>query len=378
MSNKTEDCPLKREEKWRLVNTVDDQLVVEFPDFTRSDLRRWKRQLSRGKLGLLLYLVKGRTEQEMGKKFSKWKKYLDEGYDGYNLFISRNQYNERVYILLPVPRTDVTVKKRDFSYHVAQVNGQKQPYIIVQMPKKAFGEGGMIRVVPLFDVHYGQRGHRHEKFLSYLRWIEETPNIYVVVGGDLMENALDDNRGMSYDQDENPMSQLETMVKLLAPIAHKIILMTPGNHEWRTYKRAGIDPMAVIARELNVPYFSGPALVDVLAKGYRWTIHVFHGRTGSQTKGGKLNAAGRPRRFTGMVHFYLSGHTHDPMVNSETIIIPDPVNCRLIYPQQWTVVAQSFLRWEETYAYRANYPPPGSGGVTIELYDNGEYRATQV
>jgi hypothetical protein len=88
-----------------------------------------------------------------------------------------------------------------------------------------------------------------------------------------------------------------------------------------------------------------------------------------------MNMAGRAQKFTGFINFYLSGHTHDPMANSETCIVEDPVNCRLIFPQQWTVVAQSFLGWENTYAYQAGYCPPGKGGVTLELHDNGEYRA---
>jgi hypothetical protein len=49
------------------------------------------------------------------------------------------------------------------------------------------------------------------------------------------------------------------------------------------------------------------------------------------------------------------------------------VEKRLIYPQQWTIIAPSFLRWEGTYAYRAGFAPPGAGGVSLHLYKNGEY-----
>ena len=54
----------------------------------------------------------------------------------------------------------------------------------------------------------------------------------------------------------------------------------------------------------------------------------------------------------------------------------NPGACRLDYKQTWTVIAPSFLRWEGTYAYRAGYAPPGSGGVALHLYEDGKYRAT--
>jgi hypothetical protein len=131
----------------------------------------------------------------------------------------------------------------------------------------------------------------------------------------------------------------------------------------------------VTAQILDVPYFNGPVYCSIMGKEHRWRIYAFHGFTNSQTKGGKLNAAGKPRIFTDFVNFYVSGHTHDPIVNPETCIVEDPERCRLIYCTQWTVVCPSFMRWEQTYAYEFGYPPPGKGGVAMRLYANGDYSA---
>jgi hypothetical protein len=324
-------------------------------------------------------LLTARTRQEIEDVFGpSTDALLEETYPGLNLFTQIDNYGRNIYILLPeVDRDNIRIKSREWKFfHSQSTEGDfVQPYQLVQLPDELF-TGGEVIVAPLYDVHFGHYGHKREKLLSYIRWIEETPNILTFLGGDLQENALDDGRGMMYSQEIPPDLQVNGICKILAPIAHKILFTLPGNHEKRTQKRAGIDPMKIVAQTLDVPYFSGPVYCSILGMGHRWRIYAFHGTTSSQTKGGKLNAAGRPRIFTDFMNFFVSGHTHDPLVNPETCIVEDPERCRLTYRTQWTVVAPSFLRWEQTYAYEAGWPPPGQGGVAIRLYANGDYNAT--
>jgi hypothetical protein len=317
------------------------------------------------------FLSKGRTEREMVAEFGN-ADMLKEKFEGLDLYRQRNAWNEPVFILIPKMKKLEVLKPKEWTYHVARSeDGVEEPYLMVQLPDFK----GKITVVPLYDVHFGHHAHRSEKFLAYINWIASTPNVYAILGGDLMENALDDGRGMSYDQTENPQTQLDEMTKMLAPIAHRILVSVPGNHEARTEKRSGIDVTQVLAERLQVPYFCGPVFLDVLGNGYRWSFYVQHGNTFSRTKGGKMNAAARPKTFTGLVHFFVSGHVHDKNVGSETLLLQDPVNCRLIQVEQWFVVAQSFLGWYKTYAYRAGWQPPAPGGVAMELDENGSYRA---
>ncbi|MFA5933962.1 MAG: hypothetical protein WC795_01950 [Candidatus Paceibacterota bacterium] len=325
------------------------------------------------KAEFLKFLMKAKTEKEIFEKFGEdGKILLKESYDKYQLFTNRNNYNELLYVLLPTISPVIEIKPKQWHYHLGKSDeGIDQPYILIQLPdfKKR------IKIAPLFDVHYGNFAHKHKKFLTYLRWIAETENVYAVLGGDLMENALDDGRGMSYDQIKSPHNQLDDMTIMLAPIAHKILFATTGNHEERTYKKTGIDVMEVLANRLHVPYFAGPIFASIMANGYKWSIYTFHGNTNSRTKGGKMNSANRPKMFTGFINFFLSGHVHDRVCENETCVVEDPINCRLVYMSQWTVIAPSFLGWEKTYAYRAGYPPPAMGGVSLELYDNGDYQA---
>lgn len=318
------------------------------------------------------FLSKAKTEKEIVETFGDVS-LLKHKFDGMFIYNQRNAWNEPIYILLEEPTEEVKLKPKDWHFAIAKdEEGVEQPYIMCQL--KNFK--GKLIVVPLFDVHSGHFAHRREKFLAYIQWIANTPNVYAILGGDLMENALDDGRGMTYDQTMNPQTQLDEMTSLLSPIAHKILVSVPGNHEGRTEKKSGIDVSKVLAERLKIPYFSGPVFMDVLANGFRWSFYVQHGNTFSRTKGGKMNAAARPKMFTGLVHFFVSGHVHDKNVGSETLLIQDPVNCRLIQVEQWFVIAQSFMNWYKTYAYKAGWQPPAPGGVAMELDENGSYRAT--
>lgn len=325
------------------------------------------------------YLLKSRTMREMTAKFgAKVGDLLSDGFEGLHLFEQRNNQGEMVYILLPQVNLSLDLQPRIVKHHTSfNEAGQQQPYLLVDLPDSLFSqdEEGEAIILPIYDVHFGHVGHKREKFLSYLRYIAETPNVVAFLGGDLMENALDDGRGMTYDSDRAPMQQLHECVEMLAPIAHKIMFALPGNHEWRTYKVSGLDPMRYLADRLEIPYFDGPVYVSMVWNEYKWKMHAGHGYGSSTTKGGKMNRAGGPRKYFDFLHFIVSGHVHDPVVNSETTVVEDPINCRLIYPQTWTVIAPSFLRWEGTYAYRAGYAPPGSGGVSLRLFKNGDYRA---
>lgn len=362
----------------KLAETLDDNLTTVFPKWKRGELRQLKAEYLKTKqppkeLVFRDFLAKGRTKAEIAERFDNPDELLAQHYDGYALFQQVNEFNQTLYILLPAENLSVIkVKPKDWTFTIGREdNGEIQPYICVQLPM--FKKN--VQIALLYDLHYGHAKHRKEKLQSYVDWIQRSPNVYAILGGDLMENAID--RGMQFDQDIQPHSQLDDLAAILAPIAHKVLFSVPGNHEERTQKATGIDVAKVLADKLEIPYFSGPVFCSILANGHKWTIFAQHGRGNSQTKGGKMNMASRPASFVNNVDFIVCGHVHDRVSEAQTIIVEDPANCRLIYKNQWIVIAPSFLGWMDTYAYRAGYRPPSLGGVAIYLYEDGTCKADQ-
>jgi len=328
---------------------------------------------------LTAYLETGRTYRQLIKKFGdNVDSYLIPGpwSDHFNLFKDINKHGEHSFILLPTVMDWVQpVQEKDWTYHIPVKNGYQQPYQIIQMPEDVYRIDGRygkcFSIVPLFDAHYGCQGHRQQKFQKYLKWIAETPGLYVILGGDLMDNALDDGRGMSYDQWVPPQFQLDDMTEMLAPIAHRVLTMFPGNHEWRTYKKTGIDISKILANRLKIPYHTGPVLLSILAGENKYTVYAYHGFTRPGTKGGQLNSAMKPMKWID-ADFFLSGHTHEALVSEDTTLRENAQDGSLDFRPRWTVITQSFMGWLETYGYRAGYGPTAGGGVLLELFENGE------
>ena len=317
------------------------------------------------------FLLKARTLRQIAVKFKLPEfeviKLLQKPFPDYDLFEPRNKYNEITYCYVRRPPKELILEPRE----IATRKADKEDYIQIQIRDK----GDEIRVIPLCDAHYGNRCHRSDKFLRYIDYIRQTDGVYAVLMGDMTESKTETGKGHIYDQDIDPNSQLNEMTLMLSPIAHKILAMCPGNHEQQIFQKSGIDVVSVMADRLEIPYFRGAGAFHILWQGNEFGFKIFHGKGGGQTKGGKINAAGKAKRWWEGMDFFLSGHTHDSICNPETKFVPDLINCRIIEKTYWVLVAPSFLGYWGGYAQKSDYAPPTKGGVACVLYSSGEFKA---
>jgi hypothetical protein len=347
----------------------DSELQENFPGQKIETLRRQQRafrEKSSPTEKLIKFMSKGRTEIEMAEQGIA---LSDLNVKGYELYTTRNTFGEPMHLLLPAI-TKTKIKKKAWTYHWAD----DQPYIMIQLPDNGARK---IKIVPIADVHYGSVAHMTEKFREYINWIAATPNVYAFIVGDLFENSHgDSNKGVSmYEQEVRPKKQIDDMVEILSPIAHKILWAIPGNHEDRSRIR-DYDPLERMCEQLEIPYSFEAVYADVLWNGYVFTFHTAHGKSASMTKGGKLNSAIRPQAIQEHVMFTVSAHVHDAMVNWTTRICRDRKNVELQLKKQYVIICPSFMSYFKSYASKAGYEPGGNGVITCIIYPNGEYHAS--
>lgn len=325
---------------------------------------------------VLDYLTKGRTMGEMVRRFrlpeEKVRELLVPVREGYELFQTRNNQMERVWVYIPIPREEIVVKPREYKYAL-QPDGQ--PYIWVQFPDT--WDFKKIKIIPYSDLHKGAWTHKRELHLEYVNWIARTPNVFWFINGDFMELSYgDSNRGVSvYEQTARPRTQREELAMELAPIAHKCLWAQPGNHERRS-ARYDIDPLEWVCDKLDIPYFREPVYADVMWKGYVWSFFAQHGATNATTEGGKLNAAMRPLKWQEFTHFTIMGHVHDSTTKRKQRMCRDRINFRLEERKCYVVICPGFLEYLGSYAALAGLEPGDLGNVTCEIYPNGDYHAT--
>ena len=174
------------------------------------------------------------------------------------------------------------------------------------------------------DEHIGDEHSDIKRVIERIEYVKNTPNAYCILNGDIMDNATKTSIGDTYTQVFNPMEQLAKAVELFAPIKDKILCITHGNHENRTYKKEGINLSRLIAKQLGLDdkYTPTSAIIFVrFGEGgksthYRkacYSIYVLHGSGGGRKEGAK---AIRLADMASIIDadIYIHSHTHLPMV----------------------------------------------------------------
>lgn len=174
------------------------------------------------------------------------------------------------------------------------------------------------------DEHIGDEHSDINRVLERIEYVKNTPNAYCILNGDILDNATKTSIGDTYTQEFNPMEQLQRAVEMFSPIKDKILCITHGNHENRTYKNEGINLSKLIAAQLGLlDRYSPTSAVIFLQFGegssrcrnkpIQYTIYTLHGSGGGRKEGSK---AVRLADMASIIDtdIYIHSHTHLPMV----------------------------------------------------------------
>lgn len=160
--------------------------------------------------------------------------------------------------------------------------------------------------------------------------IEEVKNdetAYIILNGDIINNATKNSVSDIYSEVLSPMSALQVAVDLFKPVKDKILCITQGNHEARTYRESGADLMRIMAKELAMEERYSPIAILLFlrlgknekmkeSKGHKrqiwYSVYVTHGSGGGRTTGSKANAL---EQLAGIIDcdIYIHSHTHSPL-----------------------------------------------------------------
>lgn len=181
------------------------------------------------------------------------------------------------------------------------------------------------------DEHIGDEHCDLPRLRERIKYVAEKENAYCVLNGDIIDNATKTSIGDTYAQEFNPMEQLKVSVELFEPLKDKILAITHGNHEARTYRKEGIDLSYLLASQLGLSdrYTPTSALLFLRfgkQSGGRketngsgkvrmmcYTIYLLHGSGGGRKEGAK---AIRLADMASVIDsdIYIHSHTHLPMI----------------------------------------------------------------
>ena len=220
--------------------------------------------------------------------------------------------------------------------------------IDIELPK----EHKTIEIYPVGDLHIGDMLHDTKRLDELIKEIQEKPNRYVILNGDIINNAV--RRGISdiYTEELNPNEQIDRTVAIFKPIKDRILCLTEGNHENRSYKESGILIMYQVAQRLEIPdrYSEGAYLLFVAfgknkGREDRKTVYAIYGKHGH---GGGRKVGAKAIRLFEMAEvidadIFIHSHTHVPMVLRKTFNRVDYRNRKVTEVEQLFINTNAFL-----------------------------------
>ena len=233
------------------------------------------------------------------------------------------------------------------------------------------------------DEHIGDEGCDLKRLLARIEYVKNTPYAYCILNGDIIDNATKTSIGDTYTQVFSPMEQLEKATEIFSPIKDKILCITHGNHENRTYKNEGINISRLLANQLGLTdrYTPTSAVLFIrFGEGsasstrYRkvcYTVYVLHGSGGGRKEGSKANRLADMASIID-TDIYIHSHTHLPMIMKQAFHRIDARNSAVALVDKLFVNTAANLNYGG-YGEAAEFKPSSKDTPVIYLSGTKKY-----
>lgn len=208
-----------------------------------------------------------------------------------------------------------------------------------EMITHQFHGGHDITIIPVSDVHFGAQECMEEEFRKFIQHVQYTPNVYLTLGGDLINNSTRSSVASPFDEKYRPFEQKREMTSILEPVRDRILCFVPGNHEDRSRKDADDDPVYDIAAKLDLEHLYRDSIAFLAiemglpkTESGQWndsvkrpiyTVVVTHGAGGGMLTGGSVNRTERFGQTITNFDVLITGHTHKPYITYIKKLVPE-------------------------------------------------------
>lgn len=239
-------------------------------------------------------------------------------------------------------------------------------------------EIGKLTIIPISDVHIGDKTADLKAFREVLERIRKEPNTYTILNGDLCNIALKNSKSDVYSDELTPMEQVLQIIQFLEPIKDKILVMSNGNHEERITRDTNIDVLYLVAKQLKIEHLYSPSWwylylsfgEDKKGRKVNYTLTGYHGSGGGRKSGGKINRLEEMSQVV-IADVYIMSHTHKPIATKGIIYTPYYQSKTLTKQEMYYLMSNSFVRYEGSYAERMGMIP-SNNGITEAILDGKE------
>ena len=232
-----------------------------------------------------------------------------------------------------------------------------------------------IKIACISDIHFGALEHMEQEWKNFIQKVIEDPNLYLVLGGDLINNNTRSSVGSPWDDTIRPREQKRLMVEALEPIKDRILCCVSGNHERRSLKDADDDPTYDIMTKLDLEdvYRQNAAFMKLQLGNHdtktdkanvAYTFAVTHGAGGGIYTGATVNRNERWGNVIDGVDCVIVGHTHKGTVSRPSKLVFDPFKNMVTMKEYVVISCVSWQRYAE-YPLQKMLLPAATGTPQI-------------
>lgn len=245
-----------------------------------------------------------------------------------------------------------------------------------------------ITIIPVSDVHLGAIEHCKKEWEAFCRMVESDPNIYIILGGDLINNSVRTSVANPFDEVIRPREQKKLMAEYLKPIKDRILCAVSGNHERRSMKDDDVDITYDILAKLDLGdlYRENVAFMKIgcgnrnteSCPACAYMFAVTHGTGGGIYTGAAINRNERFGNIIDGLDCLIVGHTHKGTVSKPSKIVLDVRN-ETVTVKSYTVVSSvSWLNYGGYAAQKMLLPANTCHPQRIVLSDNKNIKSIEV
>ena len=221
---------------------------------------------------------------------------------------------------------------------------------------------------PIADTHWADPCSNHKRIMEDIAYIRDTPNVFTVLNGDLLNCAIRTAISNPYVP-ISPMEELEKCVEIFAPIAPKVVCVVPGNHEERHFKTNGIDVTRLFCKQLGIEDRYSPTVAFVFLRfGHQvdtsrrnrpvlYTMYVTHGNGGGRKDGSKIQRLADYATICD-ADIYIGGHTHLGASFKKGFARANPTQSTITYGTHLFVNTCASIEYDGSYGERNGFDVP--------------------
>ena len=237
---------------------------------------------------------------------------------------------------------------------------------------------GKRAVINFTDLHVGHPNYQERVLDRGIRWALDNDAL-CLCGGDWMENATKHSIGAGVvEQVMPPQRQVDYLIDKFEPLRGRFIGGYSGNHEDRTYKETGLDPLQGVARALDIPlfpveFFGVVSASDKTGHHTSYSLYGVHSDSGHKSSGLAVNWV---QSDGGWVHADIKMKSHDHQLDfdwGETLQVVK-ASTSVVQRKEYVVLTGSCLSREGSYAAKKPHRPGTLGmmGLWLDM-DRGAY-----